>query len=79
MVASDHRRQGIGAALLVAAARWAREAQIDKLELHVFPHNLAAIALYHKAGYEQEGVRRRHFRRAGGELVDAVLMARHLA
>jgi len=79
MVASEHRRQGIGSALLVAAEEWAREAHIDKLELHVFPYNLAAIALYCKAGYEHEGVRRRHFRRAGGELVDAVLMARHLA
>ena len=64
--------------MLTAAESWARGAQISKLELHVFPHNFAAIALYRKAGYEQEGVRRGHFRRTGGELVDAVLMARYL-
>ena len=49
-----------------------------KLELHVFPHNVAAIALYEDAGYEREGYRRGHYHR-GGRYYDAVLMARVLA
>jgi len=74
MVASSHRRHGIGRALLEAAADWAREAGVTKLELHVFPYNEPAIALYEDFGFFKEGYRRRHYRR-GGELVDAVLMA----
>lgn len=74
MVAVGHRRRGIGRALLEQAVEWARESGIDKLELHVFPHNEPAIKLYDQFGFEREGVRRNHFRR-GGRLVDAVLMA----
>lgn len=74
MVALDARRQGVGTALLRAAVDWAREAGIRKLELHVFPWNEAAIALYDAFGFEREGFRKRHYRR-GGELVDAILMA----
>ncbi len=74
MVASSHRRQGVGRALLDAAVRWAREHRIEKLELHVFPHNEGAIALYEQFGFEREGYRRRHYRRPDG-YVDAILMA----
>jgi RimJ/RimL family protein N-acetyltransferase len=77
MVAATHRRRGIGTALLESVEAWAREAGVRKLELHVFPHNTAAIALYERLGYSREGVRRAHYRR-GGELVDAVLMAKLL-
>ena len=31
---------------MAAAEAWAREVGVLKLELHVFPHNDAAIALY---------------------------------
>lgn len=74
MVAAAQRRQGVGRALLDAAAGWARDVGITKLELHVFPHNTAAIALYEQLGYEREGYRRAHYVRAG-ELVDTVVMA----
>ena len=74
MVAAGHRRQGIGRALLEQAVEWARESQVEKLELHVFPHNEPAIRLYEQFGFEREGLRRGHFRR-GGRFVDAVLMA----
>jgi RimJ/RimL family protein N-acetyltransferase len=77
MVAREFRRRGIGMALMEEAERWARGLGVRKLELHVFPHNEAAIALYKRLGYEEEGFRRRHYRRRG-ELLDAILMAKEL-
>ena len=74
MVAHDARRQGVGRALLQAAVEWARSASVRKLELHVFPWNDGAIALYEAFGFEREGFRKGHYHRAG-EDVDAILMA----
>ena len=74
MVAAGHRRQGLGTALLEQAVAWAQDAGVRKLELHVFPHNEPAIALYERFGFEREGYRKRHYRR-GKEYVDALLMA----
>jgi RimJ/RimL family protein N-acetyltransferase len=74
MVAQGHRRRGIGWALLEQAAEWARASRVTKLELHVFPYNTGAIALYENFGFEREGYRRGHYR-SGGRLVDAILMA----
>ena len=74
MVAAGHRRRGIGRSLLEQAVEWARESEVEKLELHVFPYNEPAIKLYEQFGFEREGLRRNHFRRGGGP-VDAVLMA----
>jgi len=75
MVAAPYRRRGVGRALMDAAEAWAREVGVRKLELHVFPHNTAAIALYEGLGYEREGYRRDHYRRSDG-FVDAILMAK---
>jgi RimJ/RimL family protein N-acetyltransferase len=47
---------------------------VHKLSLGVFPHNDAAIALYRKHGFEVEGRRRKHIRRANGELWDLIDM-----
>lgn len=74
MVAISHRRRGIGTKLLEAALDWARHSEVRKLELHVFPHNEAAIRLYETFGFVQEGYRRGHYRR-GNDYVDAILMA----
>jgi RimJ/RimL family protein N-acetyltransferase len=74
MVSERHRRRGIGTALLREAEEWARAVGVRKLELHVFPHNDAAIQLYESCGFRREGLRRGHYRR-GTEYLDAVLMA----
>jgi L-phenylalanine/L-methionine N-acetyltransferase len=74
MVAAPWRGRGIGGALLQAAVDWCRASGIRKLELHVFPWNEPAIRLYEEFGFEREGYRKAHYRRAG-EDVDAVLMA----
>ncbi|HEU6443637.1 MAG TPA: GNAT family protein [Gaiellaceae bacterium] len=74
MVSAGHRRRGIGKALLRQAVDWARESGVRKLELHVFPHNEGAIALYEGFGFRREGLRRGHYRR-GEEHLDAILMA----
>jgi RimJ/RimL family protein N-acetyltransferase len=77
MVAAKERRRGIGTALMEEAIKWARGSGVTKLELHVFPHNEPAIALYRKLGFQDEGHRRRHYRIAG-HYVDAILMALYL-
>ena len=74
----DWRGKGLGAALLKSAIDWAVEAGAHKMALEVWPDNEAAIALYRKAGFVEEGRKRRHYRRANGELWDAVLMGRAL-
>jgi len=77
MVADGFRRRGIGRALMEKAEDWARGVGVRKIELHVFLHNEAALALYDRLGYRQVGVRQGHFRRAGG-YVDAILMEKRL-
>jgi RimJ/RimL family protein N-acetyltransferase len=77
MVADGYRRRGIGRALMENAEAWARSVGVRKIELHVFPHNEAALALYDRLGYRRVGVRRGHFRRSDG-YVDAILMEKDL-
>jgi RimJ/RimL family protein N-acetyltransferase len=74
MVASEWRGQGVGTALVAAAADWARARGLHKLSLGVFPQNAAAIALYRKVGFVEEGRRIRHIRRRNGEQWDLIEM-----
>ena len=73
-VAPEWRNRGVGSALMVAAIEWARERGLHKLSLGVFAHNEAAIALYRKYGFVEEGRRVKHYRRANGELWDTIEM-----
>src|SRR5256885_7417324 len=73
-VAREWRGRGVGSALLAAAIERARERGLHKLSLGVFAHNAAAIALYRKFGFVEEGRRVKHYRRASGELWDAIEM-----
>ena len=74
MVSREHRGQGIGGRLLDDSLRWARESGLHKVDLGVWPHNAAAIALYRSRGFTIEGRLRRHYRRANGELWDVITM-----
>jgi RimJ/RimL family protein N-acetyltransferase len=73
-VARRWRGRGVGSALLAAAIDWSKDRGLHKLSLSVFPHNAAAIALYRKFGFVEEGHRVKQFRRASGELWDAIEM-----
>ena len=74
MVARDWRGRGVGSALITAAIDWARERGLHKLSLGVFAHNTAAMGLYRKMGFVEEGRRVKHYRRANGELWDSIEM-----
>jgi ribosomal protein S18 acetylase RimI-like enzyme len=54
-VGSVHRRRGVGAILLRAAANWAAAAGAESLSLVVTEQNLAARALYSRAGMQVVG------------------------
>ena len=73
-IAREWRGRGVGSALMAAAIEWARERGLHKLCLSVFPHNDAAIALYRKFGFVEEGRRVKQIRRQSGELWDTVEM-----
>jgi RimJ/RimL family protein N-acetyltransferase len=70
------RRGRGGGRLLMEAAIAALPPSVHKVELEVFPDNEAAIALYRAFGFEEEGVRRDHYKREDGSLRSALLMAR---
>jgi RimJ/RimL family protein N-acetyltransferase len=74
LVDRDWRGRGAGSALVRAAIDWARGQGLHKLSLEVFAHNEAAIALYRKSGFAEEGRLTRQYRRASGELWDAIVM-----
>jgi RimJ/RimL family protein N-acetyltransferase len=78
LVIAGWRGFGLGVAMLDAAIRWATDAGAHKMALEVWPHNLAALELYRRAGFIEEGRKHRHYRRRDGEIWDAVLMGRPL-
>jgi ribosomal protein S18 acetylase RimI-like enzyme len=73
-VARDWRGRGVGSALMRAGITLARGQGLHKLCLEVFPHNTAALALYRRFGFVEEGRRIRQYRRASGDLWDSVIM-----
>ncbi len=51
-VSRKHLKAGVGAALMAAAERWAKEKGVDTLELNVWEFNKGAFAFYQKMGFE---------------------------
>jgi ribosomal protein S18 acetylase RimI-like enzyme len=68
------RGRGAGSALLAACIDLSRERGLHKLCLDVWPTNAAALALYRKFGFVEEGLLVQQYRRASGELWDALVM-----
>lgn len=68
------RGMGIGRRLLTSTIEDAFQKGIDRIELEVFASNQRAIALYHAAGFVEEG-RKRRARFLDGEYDAFVLMA----
>jgi len=66
LVVPGWRGRGVGAALLAEAFRWAREVGVEKLSLTVYPGNRAALALYRRFGFVEEGRLRRHSKKRYG-------------
>jgi RimJ/RimL family protein N-acetyltransferase len=78
LVDRDWRGRGAGSALVQATLEWARDHGLHKLCLEVFAHNSAAIALYRKYGFMEEGRRIKQYRRDSGELWDSIVMGLQL-
>jgi RimJ/RimL family protein N-acetyltransferase len=78
MVAREWRCRGVGSALVAAAIEWGGENGLHKLTLSVFPHNDAAIRLYRRFGFAEEGRRKKQIRRANGEIWDLIEMGLQL-
>jgi N-acetylmuramic acid 6-phosphate etherase len=73
-VADQARGRGVGDRLVSDTLRWATTHGLTRVELRVWPDNLAAIRLYERHGFEIEGRIRRHAIVDGRE-IDALLMA----
>ena len=52
IVASEHRRAGVGRLLMAAAHDWAQARGADEIELTVWDFNRDATALYESLGYQ---------------------------
>jgi L-amino acid N-acyltransferase YncA len=78
LVDRDWRGRGAGSALVQATVEWARDHGLHKLCPEVFAHNSAAIALYRKYGFMEEGRRIKQYRRDSGELWDSIVMGLQL-
>ncbi|MEB3358977.1 MAG: GNAT family N-acetyltransferase [Synechococcales bacterium] len=55
-VAPEHRRCGLGTALMHHAERWATQRGDRQISLQVFCHNQPALALYEKLGYHAQAI-----------------------
>lgn len=73
-VSADRRGVGIGRALMAEVFRWAREVGVEKIMLSVYPDNHAAIALYRRFGFVEEGRLVGHSRKSMG-YEDEILMS----
>ena len=71
----QHRRHGVGEALVLALIGYAKTGGLSLLTLEVRAGNFPAIALYRKLGLIEEG-RRKNFYRHPTE--DALIMTLHL-
>lgn len=74
----DHRRCGLARDLLTSAERMLRADGALRIYLEVAADNPPAIALYEALQYQISGRRKLYYRRAAGDRIDAVVMAKDL-
>jgi len=77
-VLAESQRGGIGAGLLAACEAGARNAGAARMFLEVAEGNLAARALYDRAGYRECGRRKGYYQRPDGSRDDALVMEKTL-
>ena len=70
------RRNGLGRALVEAAAKAVRDAGAAELFLEVAADNAPAIALYTVAGFNEVGRRRGYYARGASPAMDALVLRR---
>jgi len=73
-VAPEARRMGTGATLLAAFAKTAHDKGAVSAFLEVAEDNIAARALYSRAGWRESGRRRGYYHTPGGGSVDALIL-----
>lgn len=76
-IVQGYRGQGVGSRLMNAIAEHAKKIGLEKIELHVYTSNLAAIALYRRFGFEQEGVIKK-YRKLDDRYFDCLMMGKFL-
>ena len=75
-VAREWQRRGLGRLLVEALCRSAKRAEVKRLHLEVGADNAAARALYSRLGFQETGLRKGYYAKAGGRPAeDAVTMA----
>lgn len=77
-VTSNNRRRGLGMELLATAQDIAKQNGATEVFLDVADDNLAALALYQKAGYDLAGRRKGYYLRQEGHRVDAQILQKQL-
>ena len=68
-VLPEHRRRGLADALLAEAHAVAAAEGAERILLEVADRNVAALSLYHRAGYDEISRRRRYYRDGADALV----------
>lgn len=58
-VLKKFQNQGVGTRLLEQAVQWAKDHDIKRLEISIMIHNLKAVYLYKKMGFQIEGMRKK--------------------
>ena len=67
------RGQGVGSRLMKAALEHSKKIGLEKVELSVYTTNPAAVALYKKYGFVQEGLIK-NYRKLDGQSFDCFMM-----
>ncbi len=74
IIAAEHQRRGLGATLLHEIMNIARSLHMRRVILEVRPSNLAALALYRKAGFGEIAMRRNYYPAVNNGREDAMVM-----